>query len=177
MDPRVAAKLEPFETLVQKMYDGQAPNNFYWGDGLAPPGDWRTMFAKVGGCLLHKAEVIATKFELDGNGTVIPRKPIFGICLDLASCCAKTSKRPWCIKKAGPVYDRLKSLLLRQGDASTDRDTEDLVWAFAQLTAAASERFNEVQEGYSERAEMLMSACPNGIDSCSAYQVGRLREV
>jgi len=178
MDSQLAAKLETFEDLVQKMHDGQAPNNFYWGDGLAPPGDWRTMFAKVGGCLLHKAEVIATQFELDeSNDTVIPRKLILETCLDLASCCAKTSKRPWCIKKAAPVYNRLKFLLHRKGDGglSTERDKEDLIWAFAELTAAAAERFNEVHEGYSERAELLLTTCPSGVDSCSASQIGRLR--
>eukprot|EP00930_Biecheleria_cincta_P101234 TRINITY_DN92864_c0_g1_i1.p1 TRINITY_DN92864_c0_g1~~TRINITY_DN92864_c0_g1_i1.p1 ORF type:complete len:220 (-),score=54.13 TRINITY_DN92864_c0_g1_i1:50-709(-) len=168
------------ETRVKQVEDGLVQNGFCWGRGLGPSGDFRSMFGKVAGCLLHKAEVIAMQWDVSsGNATGAvdaPAQFYRTLCNDMAACCAFTSKRSWCLGVASPAYTLLATMAeAADKDVENSMDQSDnLADTFAILTKAAAQLLEEIKEGYSERSGMLMSAC-NGASSCSAADLDRLR--
>jgi len=168
------------EKRVKQIEDGQVQNGFCWGNGLGPKGDFRTMFGKVAGCLLDKAEVLAQQWEIaTPNLTVAVEAPGHWyrmVCTDMAACCVFTSRKGWCLSKIGPVYGKLAQMA---EDADKDVEhaldkSDELAGVVADLTQAASELLDDIKEGYSDRAALLMSTCPSGT-RCSAADLDRLR--
>lgn len=161
---------DTLDAMVTRIENGLVENSFCWGSGLGPVGDFVTMEAKVGGCMLDKAEVIAMQWNMSGNSSAPGLQPpsfYRGLSLDLAACCADTGRRGWCIDKLSPAYDellKLANLLEETVDDVfvTDKDiSEDLTAVFDTVSKAAAELFSEIQEDFSSRAGLLVSSCPS----------------
>jgi len=162
-----------FVGIVEQIEAGKLANEFTWGQGLGPrAGEWRAMTGKLGGCLLHKAEAIALHWDFRANSTRavdVPQQFYHGLCTGLAACCASTSRRSWCLERAGPTYN-----LLAEIANGGESNNEVFATAFGGLVAAAKEVLSQTQEGHSERAALLLSTCPSGSGACSADQLERL---
>jgi len=160
---------------VRRIRAGESPDEFCWGQGLGPSGDWRSMFGKVAGCLLHKAEVIALQWDISENGTQrvdVPEHFYRSLGLDLAACCSMTSRADWCMTRAGPAYASIVAL----ADGQDDLATEAMARAFATLAGAAGELLAKHAEAYSEKAALLLAACPEGAGACRPEDLERLRQ-
>lgn len=172
------------ELMVKKIEDGELDNGFYWGKDLAPPGDFTTMFGKVAGCLLHKAETIMVTIDAGGNNTRdidVPPRFFRNLGQDMASCCGFHDKRSWCIKSIAQAYTNLAHLaqVFDSEDQATvdgDKDAAMLAQTFGVLTTAANELLIEFQEGHSDRAGSIIATCSAGAASCTAVDIERLRQ-
>mmetsp|Transcript_103709 Transcript_103709/g.231677 ORF Transcript_103709/g.231677 Transcript_103709/m.231677 type:complete len:220 (-) Transcript_103709:125-784(-) len=169
--------------MVRQIEEKEISNGFCWGKGLGPQGDWRTMFGKVAGCLLNKAEIVAMKFHVptvDSRG--VEEHLYMTICTDLAACCASTSKKGWCIEEVSDAYTHLAEIAQAASSANAATfdpstiDPDRIAWAYASLTLAANHLLGEIKEGYSEKAALLLGTCPGGPNTCKSSDLTRLSE-
>lgn len=149
-------------------------NSFFEGTDLGPPGDWKTLRGRTAGCILHKFQVVTT-WDLNSprNDTSIPDSaaPFHEKLLDaLASCCAPGDSQSWCIDAAEPAFCTLHKLV-NQKDQENDAGL--LVEAAQQLASGAYQLFSKFEEGYSEKAEKMMSVCK---DTCSVEKIKGLKD-
>mmetsp|Transcript_83895 Transcript_83895/g.218412 ORF Transcript_83895/g.218412 Transcript_83895/m.218412 type:complete len:222 (-) Transcript_83895:133-798(-) len=172
--------------MVQNINQGKVENTFCWGNGLAPEGrDWKTMFGKVAGCLLHKAEIIAMQWDISDNSTFsidAPTRFYSLLAADLASCCTLSSRKEWCMEKVGPAYQRLVSLW-KVGGEDYETDETELASVFLTVSSAAAELlrdFGSREKGHSEKAGLLLGACAyggGGAGTCQPSDLERLRRL
>lgn len=107
------------------------------------------------------------------NDTSIPdpAKPFHLKLLDaLASCCAPGDSQSWCIDAVTPAFCTLHGLV---NAADQDDDANTLVKVSQQLASGAHELFTKFEEGYSEKADVLMSECKV---SCSEEKIRSLKD-